>query len=42
MTKAERARFEARFYTGRLRQAYWRGVSPGPGWRLASWLTEGT
>jgi hypothetical protein len=31
--RAELARIEARFLTGRLRQAYWRGVRPGPGWR---------
>lgn len=31
--RAELARLEARFLTGRLRQAYWRGVRPGPGWR---------
>ena len=28
----ERATAEARFYAGRIRQWYWRGVRPGPGW----------
>jgi hypothetical protein len=32
--RAEGATAEARFYAGRIRQAYWRGVRPGPGWRM--------
>jgi hypothetical protein len=32
--RAERATAEARFYAGRLRAGYWRGVRPGPGWRM--------
>lgn len=32
--RAEGARAEARFYAGRIRQWYWRGVRPGPGWRM--------
>lgn len=33
--RAEAASKEARFYAGRVRQAYWRGVRPGPGWRMS-------
>jgi hypothetical protein len=34
-----RARGEAQFYAGRCRQAYWRGVRPGPGWRMPAEVT---
>jgi hypothetical protein len=37
--RADAATAEARFYPGRLRQAYWRGVRPGPGWRMPAEVT---
>jgi hypothetical protein len=32
--RADGATAEARFYAGRIRAGYWRGVRPGPGWRM--------